>query len=207
MKAAPKTFATILAIGLASVLFCSQAGARPIVGSIDFGGVVTFDTMSLATATRVNIWNSSFVLQDTGDFSSISPTTHVTMATPWMFNPSTNTPSLWNVGGFTFNLSSASVTTQNANFLNITGIGTITSTNSNLDPTPGIWTFSSSNSNGSNSSTFGFQSTTDAVPEPGSMALFALSGFGLVALRRFRTMPRITKMKLPQIFAVRCGPL
>src|SRR5438552_18917339 len=107
MKIFRKTVAALLAIGLASVLFCSQASARPIVGSIDFGGVVTYDTLSLATATRVSIWNSSFVLQDAGDFSSISPTTHVTMATPWIFNPSTNTPSLWNVGGFTFNLTSS----------------------------------------------------------------------------------------------------
>ena len=106
------------------------------------------------------------------------------------------------------NLSSATVTTQNANFLNITGIGTITSTNSNLDPTPGVWTFSASNSNGSNSSTFGFQATTDpAVPEPSTMAFFALSGFSFVALRYFRTMPRIARVKISKFFAVRCGPL
>jgi hypothetical protein len=205
MRLLSKAVAAILIIGTASGLLCSRSDARPVVGSIDFGGVVTYDTLSLATATRVNIWNSSFVLQDTGDFSNISPTTHVTMATPWIFNPSTNTPSLWNVGGFTFDLSSASVTTQNANFLNITGIGTISG--NGFDPTPGVWTFSSSNSNGSNSSTFGFQSTTNVVPEPSSMALLALSGFALVALRHVRQMPRTKRIRLPQVFAVRCGPL
>jgi hypothetical protein len=207
MRIFPKTVAAMLAVSLASVLFYSQAGARPIVGSIDFGGVVTYDTTSLATAARVNIWNSSFVLQDSGDFSSISPGTHSTMAAPWIFNPSTNTPGLWSVGGFTFNLSSATITTQTANFLNISGVGTITSTTQGLDPTPGVWTFNSTNSNGSNSSTFGFQATTDPVPEPSTVAFLALSGFGLIASRYFRNLPRIKMPKLPKIFAVRCGPL
>jgi hypothetical protein len=49
---------------VAASAFAPSLIAAPITGSIDFGGVVTFDTMSLATATRVNVWNSSFVLQD-----------------------------------------------------------------------------------------------------------------------------------------------
>ena len=59
-----------LAISLLScAFFCQPAKAATIHGTIDFGGVVTFDTTSLATATRVNLWNSSIVLQDSGDFS------------------------------------------------------------------------------------------------------------------------------------------
>jgi hypothetical protein len=158
--------------------------ANPVTGYIDFGGVVTFDTMSLATATRVSIWNSSFVLQDAGSFSTIAPGTNVTMAAPWIFNPSTATPALWQVGNFTFDLTSASVVTQNANFLNITGLGTVSG--NGYDPTPGVWTFSSSNSNGSNSTTFGFQATTDAVPESSTTVLLTIGAFGLAALRYFR---------------------
>ncbi len=157
--------------------------ANPVTGNIDFGGVVTFDTMSLATATRVSIWNSSFVLQDSGSFSSVAPGTNATMV-PWIFNPSTATPALWKVGGFTFDLSSASVATQNANFLNVTGLGTVSG--NGFDATPGVWTFSSSNSNGSNSTTFGFQATTDPVPESSTTVLLIIGALGLAALRYFR---------------------
>jgi len=195
--------AVILVIGV----FCARAQARPIVGEIDFGGVVSFDTLSLATATRVNTWNSSFVLQDFGDFTSVSPGTHATMAAPWIFNPSTSTPALWSVGGFTFDLTSSTIVRQDANFLNITGVGTISSTTQGLDPTPGVWTFNVSNSNGSQSATFGFQATTDPVPEPSTMALFALSGFAFATLRHFRLMPRIKRIRMPKIFTVSCGPL
>jgi hypothetical protein len=183
-----KAISAILAIGLLGGSFCQKVDASPVVGSIDFGGVVTYDTMSLATATRVNIWNSSFVLQDSGDFSSIAPGTHVTMAAPWIFNPSTATPSLWNVGGFTFDLTSAAIAVQDSHFLNVTGIGTVTG--NGFDPTPGIWTFSSSNSNGSTSTTFGFQATTDPVPEPSTLALFG-TGIGIVSLHLLRRKLRV----------------
>ena len=178
-----RLFVATTSILVALACLAPTLKAAPITGSIDFGGVVTFDTLSLATATRVSIWNSSFVLQDFGSFSSVAPGTNVTMAAPWIFNPSTATLSLWTVGGFTFNLSSASVVTQNANFLNITGLGTVSG--NGFDPTPGIWSFSSSNSSGSNSSTFGFQATTQAVPESSTTALMTIGALGLAGLRYF----------------------
>src|SRR6266513_6526290 len=100
MKTLSRTILAVLAAGLfTSGLFCQPAQAAPIQGDIDFGGVVTFDTTSLATATRVNVWNSSQVLQRTGDFAnptySIDPGDPATMAAPWIFNPSTPTPGLW----------------------------------------------------------------------------------------------------------------
>ncbi|HEV2046668.1 MAG TPA: PEP-CTERM sorting domain-containing protein [Chthoniobacterales bacterium] len=204
-----KAVLPILAIGLLGGFVCEQANARPIVGSIDFGGVVTYDTTSLATAARVNIWNSSFVLQDSLDFSSIAPGTNVTMAAPWIFNPSTDTPSLWVVGGFTFELTSSIVVRRDSQFLNITGTGTISSLNASatgLDPTPGVWTFSSSNSNGSNNATFGFQATTDPVPEASTMTLLAIGGFGFAALRFFRRTSRIKMMKDTEDFYCRIRP-
>ncbi|HEV2966366.1 MAG TPA: hypothetical protein VGW97_05570, partial [Chthoniobacterales bacterium] len=57
--------AAILILGAAGY-FAPSLKALPITGSMDFGGVVTYDTTSLATATRVNLWNSSFVLQSSG---------------------------------------------------------------------------------------------------------------------------------------------
>src|SRR2546421_12749195 len=115
MKALPKvTLARLAAAALCGFLFQQAQAAGPIKGSIDFIGVVTYDTTSLATATKVNLWNSSFVSKDSLDFSSISAGTNVTMASTWTFNsgtspipaPGPSTPSLWSVGGFTFNLTS-----------------------------------------------------------------------------------------------------
>jgi hypothetical protein len=182
MKILLKTILAILAAGLLNGLLCLNAAAAPIQGTIDFTGVVTFDTMSLATATRVNQWQPfqngptgfSMVLQDSGNFSSIAAGTQATMATPWIFNPSTMTPSLWSVGGFTFNLTSSVIMTQNTQFLDVEGVGTITSTNTNFDPTPGTWSFTSSDANGQNQTTFSFQAHSAAVPEPNSMALLAI---------------------------------
>jgi hypothetical protein len=159
-----------------------SAHAALIQGSIDFGGSVTFDSTSLATATRVNLWNTSFVLQSDGDFSSIAPGTNVTMATPWIFNPSTATPSLWSVGGFTFDLNASVIVQQTANFLNITGTGTISG--NGFDPTPGQWSFTASSANGSPHASFGFQSDTAAIPEPASVALFGIGALGLAVIAR-----------------------
>jgi len=173
-----KAFAVAAVSILVAILpFAPKTDAGPITGSIDFAGVVTFDTMSLATATQVQTWNSSFVLQDSGDFSSIAPGTNVTMAAPWIFNPSTATPSLWSVAGFKFDLMSSVIVSQTSTFLNITGLGTISG--NGFDPTPGTWSFTSSDANGSPQSTFGFQTQTTAVPEPSTLALL---GAGVAAL-------------------------
>ena len=194
MKNLSKTILVIWGIGLLSCgLFCQQAIAAggPIKGSIDFIGTVTYDTTSLATATKVNIWNSSFVSKDTFDFSSISAGTNVGMGAPWMFNsgtPGTPLPgpaksSLWQVGGFTFDLTSSTVVAQSGTFLNITGIGS--ASGNGFDPTPGTWSFTSTRANGQDSQTFGFQSST-AVPEGSTVALLATGIIFLGGIRVFR---------------------
>ena len=172
-------------ITLILIALTIAAKAGPITGDIDFGGVVTFDTMSLATATRVTQWNSSFVLKDSGDFATfVSPGTSATMAAPWIFNPSTATPSLWAVGGFNFDLANSVIVSQSSTFLDITGTGTITG--HGFDPTPGTWSFTASRSDAGTSTTFGFQAEATAVPETGSVVLFLLGGVGLVAGKSLR---------------------
>ena len=177
-----RAFMVVFIFGAAfTVLFSASAQGAPVQGTIDFGGVVTFDTMSLATAARVNTWNSAFVLQDSGNFSGIAPGTNSTMAAPWIFNPSTATPALWNVGGFTFDLSSSTIVSQSSTFLDIRGVGTITG--NGFDPTPGTWSFSASRGDGGTASNFGFQAQAAAIPEASTVA-FLVFGVLLVVTRR-----------------------
>lgn len=168
--------------------FHSLQAQNPIQGDIDFNGVVTFDTMSLATATQVNIWNTSFVSQRSGDFVAfVNVTDNATMTAPWVFNsgtpgapaPGPATPALWSVGGFTFDLTSSMVFLQDSGFLNVTGVGTVFG--HGFDPTPGLWSFTSSN-DGSPQSTFSFQANT-SVPESSTVGLLILGAVGLVATR------------------------
>jgi hypothetical protein len=185
MKNLSKTILTVAAVGLLSCgLFCQQAQATPITGDITFGGVVTFDSTSLSAATQVSTWNSSFVTSDSGSFSSIPVLTSVSMTAPWIFNPSTATIPLWQVGGFTFDLTSSTIVTQTNFFLNITGVGTLSG--AGFDPTPGTWSFTVSNALGKPHATFGFTSdTASTVPEGGATAaLLGLALAGVEVLRR-----------------------
>jgi hypothetical protein len=195
----------VLAVLTANILFCSAVNAapppQPIVGSIDFGGTNTFDTTSLATATEVMTWPSSFVLQGSGDFSSIPFGTQSAMAPQWIFNqgtpgspsPGPATSALWSVGGFTFDLTSSMVQPgQNNNFLHVTGTGTVSSTNNSFATTPGLWSFTVSDSNGQDQTTFGFQANSTAVPEPGTLTLITAGAISLggIGLRK-RNSPRV----------------
>src|SRR4029450_13260 len=97
-------------------------------------------------ATRVVTWfdvfhNAGFssVTSATGDFSGIAPGTQATMGQPWIFNPSTPTPGLWSVGGFTFDLLSSTIVTQTAKNLSIEGTGTVSG--NGFDATAMDWSF------------------------------------------------------------------
>jgi len=106
------------------------------------------------------------------------------MTAPWIFNPSTATIPLWQVGGFTFDLTSSTIVTQTNFFLNITGVGTLSG--AGFDPTPGTWSFTVSNALGKPHATFGFTSdTASTVPEGGATAaLLGLALGGVEVLRR-----------------------
>ena len=148
-----KTILAVLATGVLSCgLFSQQAQATAITGDIQFAGEVAFDTNSLATATKVVTWfdvfhNAGFssVTSGTGDFAGIAPGTSAAMA-QWTFNPSTPTPGLWSVGGFTFDLLSSTVVTQNASTLVITGNGIVSG--NGFDPTAMDWAFTTQSSGG-----------------------------------------------------------
>src|SRR2546423_650212 len=103
--------------------FALSAQATQISGDIDFAGEVTFDSNSLATATMVTQWKLAIVSGTTGDFSSVPLLSNVAFVTPYVFNPPTAYANLWSVGGFTFELTSSSIDSQSAKFLNISGVG------------------------------------------------------------------------------------
>ena len=189
MKNLTKTILAVLAIGFIScALFSQQAQATAIQGNINFAGGVQFDTNSLATATRLVTWfdsngNAGFTSVapgGTGDFAGIPAGTQATMAQPWIFNPSTPTPGLWSVGGFTFDLLSSTIVTQNASFLLVTGIGIVSG--NGFDPTSMEWSFSTQNAVGG---IFSFSANGVAVPDGGSaVALLGIALIGIEVLRR-----------------------
>lgn len=161
--------------------------ATPISGNITLGGNDTMDGTSVNNSTTVTGWSAVTTGgAASGSFIGILAGTAVTMGSPWIFSPSTPTPALWSVGGFTFNLGTSTIITDTAGYLNITGDGTITSTNPSLDPTPFVWRFGTqdpSSQVGNNLPVFTFSGATGSVPDGGTTAMLlgiALSGVALL---------------------------
>jgi hypothetical protein len=189
-----KTILAVLGTGLLScAVFSQQAQAVSVTGNINFAGSVQYDTTSLATATRVNTWfdvfhNAGFSNVTggaTGDFAGIPAGTQAAMGTPWIFNPSTPTPGLWSVAGFTFDLSSCTIENQDATDLTISGTGFVSG--NGFDVTAMTWMFTSQNAGGQDMQEFSFSANSNStgVPDGGSaVALLGLGLAGIEALRR-----------------------
>lgn len=201
MKNTIKKTLAFIAVGLAaSALVCQQAQATPITGQISFSGNVNVDQLNdLATATRIDHWYNTAGTNSpltgkadvnagaTGDFSGIIGGTQADFFNGYTFSPSTPTPGLWSVGGFTFNLLTSTIISQSSTGLVISGTGTIvSSTNPALDATAGTWDFRITNAGGGQNSLFSFAASTSAnVPDGGSaVALLGLGLAGIEALRR-----------------------
>jgi hypothetical protein len=198
----------ILGAAAVGLLVCSlglQARAAGINGTIDFGtGTVTYDTMSLGTATEVKTWSNVQVNLATGDFATFASNGDIvtmrgdaTGNTPWVFNlgtpgsplPGPATSPLWQVDGFTFALMSSTISSQSSTFLNVKGPGTITG--HGFDSTPGTWSFTSTNSSGEDSTSFTFTTdTASAIPEPTTWLAAALASC-FVAYSQRRRLSRL----------------
>lgn len=180
-----KSSLAALSVGFVMMAFTgNQADAAMINGAITFAGGAVYDTNSLATATRVNTFSAVKVASVDGDFASfVSAGNSVTMAAPYIFSPSTLTPGLWSVGGFTYDLASSTVVLQNANFLLITGTGTVKG--NGFDATPGTWSFTSQSPKARGVFSFSSGSAAESVPDGGStVALLGLALSGVEILRR-----------------------
>jgi VPDSG-CTERM motif len=176
-----KTILAVLATGILSCgLFSQQAQATFITGNINFAGSVTFDG-PLGTANAVTSFiNTHVEAGGTGDFAGIAINTPVTMAASWTFDPSTPTPGLWSVAGFTFDLLSSVIVFQSPQGLIITGTGIVSG--NGFNDTAMDWSFSSQKSGAGE---FSFSANSLAVPDGGSaVALLGLALTGIEVLRR-----------------------
>src|SRR6266699_2829485 len=129
----------LLAI-VASIGLLSSAQAVPITGMLNMSGTATYNA-PIATATQVTQFNNVHTEgANTGDFAGIGANVPVTMTSPYIFNPSTPTPALWSVAGFTFDLLSSVIIFQSSHGILLEGEGIITG--NGFDPTSGHWSFS-----------------------------------------------------------------
>jgi hypothetical protein len=192
----------ILVIFAASFAMCAlstpQAEAARIDGTIDFAGSVMFDASALQNVTQVVEWRDVFgnagfsnVAAFNGSFVGfVNLGDQATMATPWTFLPPPGgQPALWSVGGFTFDLTSATVVTQNAMFLNIRGVGTVSG--NGFEDTTAKWAFTVQNAGGGAGDFFSFSAnvSTQGVPDGGSAV--ALLGIALVGIEFARRKLRL----------------
>jgi hypothetical protein len=101
----------------------------------------------------------------------------------WILSPSTLTPGLWSVGGFTFDLLSSTIVTQNVQSLFITGTGIVSGPG--FDPTNMEWNFTTQSSRGILRTILSFSADGVAVPDGGSaVALLGIALTGIEVLRR-----------------------
>jgi hypothetical protein len=174
----------ILAVAFLTAEFSApQANAVTINGSITISGGAAFDTDSLATATRVNTFSDVGVTSRDGDFTSfVGLGDTVTMSQPWIFGLSMATADLWSADGFSYDLSSSIVVSQNADFLLITGTGTIFG--HGFDPTSGTWSYTSHSPSGTGVFTFSADGNVSVADGGITIALLGISLIALEVLRR-----------------------
>jgi hypothetical protein len=181
MKLIKYLMAGLTAIVVASGLALS-AHAALITGMLNIAGTANYDA-PIGSATMITLFENAHVEAgaNTGDFAGIPANSAVAMMAPYVFNPSTPNPSLWSVGGFTFNLQSTTIVFQSSDGIILTGSGIISG--NGFDPTPGEWSFSQQKGSGTRLS---FSGTTEALPAPDGGMTLALLGAGLAGLAAFR---------------------
>src|SRR4051812_20936764 len=113
------TKSLLIALAIASMGLTLRAAQ--LNGSITFAGGAEFDSGSVDTATQVLGWTNQdgtlpLVKSSFGDFVAFAPVgTPATFFAPWSFN-SGAIPAFWQAGGFTFDLTSSSISFQGSGF-------------------------------------------------------------------------------------------
>jgi VPDSG-CTERM exosortase interaction domain len=199
MKNLTKTILILIAAGFAlTALSTQEAQATQITGRLDLAGAVMFDSSALQNVTQVNQWrdiNGNIGFSNVAAFNG-SYVGHVILGQQvtmsggnsfpaWVFNPSTPTDPLWEVGGFTFHLTSATVVMQDATFLNIKGVGTVSG--NGFEDTTAKWAFTVQNAGGGTGDFFSFSANTAAQGVPDGGSTVSLLSFGLLGLAALRS--------------------
>lgn len=181
MKLIKSLLASLTAMVVAAG-FALSAQATLITGMLNIAGTANYDH-PIGSATMVTLFQNAHTEgANTGSFSAIPANVAVTMTSPYVFNPSTPTPNLWSVAGFTFDLLSTTIVFQSSNGILLTGSGIISG--NGFDPTKGQWSFSQQKGTGTRLS---FSATTEVVPDDGMTAtLLGLSLAGLVGAAQLR---------------------
>jgi hypothetical protein len=172
-----------LLIGLTAMVvaagFAVSAQATLVTGQLNIAGTATYDH-PIATATMVSAFdNVTTQGMNTGSFAAIAKGLPVAMTAPYVFNPSTPSPMLWSVAGFTFDLLTSTVVSQSKFGILIEGHGIISG--NGFDPTPFTWSYSQQAGAGK---TLSFSATTFNSPDGGMTV--TLLGVGLVGLAVIR---------------------
>jgi hypothetical protein len=167
------------AAGLALVL-SGGAFAATLNGNLTFAGGAILNTDSVNTATGVASWIDPMVASSDGDFAPyIESGDEVDLVAPWTFNSVGVVLDFWSVGGFSFDLTSSSITYQSNGALIVKGMGW--TSGNGFDATRGSWNFTSQNPAASGIFSFSAGSAhTTAVPDGGATA--ALMGTIVLAL-------------------------
>ena len=175
------TLKLIAAVAIAAVAFTQTSNAALITGNIAFSGGAQTDSASANSSTMVAAWNAVKVTSDSGAFSTIAIGSLVTMAAPWTFN-SGPLAAFWNVGGFTFNLTSSAVSVNNLGYVGINIVGTVSGNGYTPTAMSGSFTMQDPAGNPSTKE-FSGSLSFNSVPDGGTTALLlgsALSGLALI---------------------------
>ena len=129
-------------------------------GDITISGGARFNK-NLMKASNVKSWSNPLIVSDSGGFASFAPTgSTVTIATPWWFSGTAQSSFFWSSNGFTFDLTSSTITSISRKSLTAEGSGTISG--NGFDATGGDWTFTFTKGQGrKHPSGFSFSFTAD----------------------------------------------
>ena len=177
-----KTIITILGVAAIAVALTQSARAVPITGNIGISGAVFLNSSSAQTATEAVGWENTVVNGRSGSFLPIANDTAVAMASPWFFN-SGNLNNFWVVGGFTFNLITSSIYSQDALFLNVVLAGTVTG--NGYDATAFNGTLQLANPPANGLTKFTSRLSFNAVPDGGNTVLMlGVACIGMYLIKR-----------------------
>ena len=175
-----KNILKVVAVAAVALALTSSVQAVPVTGNIGFSGAVQLNSSSVQTATEALAWFNTVVNATSGSFTTVPNGTAVALATPWFFNSGAQ-PNFWITGGFTFNLISSAIYSQDNLFLNVVLAGTVTG--NGFDATAFTGTFQVANPSANGLTTFTERLSFNSVPDGGTTVMLlgaALSGMALI---------------------------